>query len=180
MLVCDSPKNRPYPQLLLNFPGWRVGLHMTRSAQVIRRDFSLFVHTPFCHRRFQLGSDSTIHAVCLTHGVIGTSRPTAMFVRASKSRSNVRTMPLTDWTALSAAPLEPFCCSPVSACSESPWMITLGCPTHRANAARLRLASGSLFPFFSRMIATICLYTVSMATKSVIMDASSSCAWLDF
>ena len=44
----------------------------------------------------------------------------------------------------------------MSACSESPWMITLGCPTYRANAVRPRLANGSLFPFFTRGMATIC------------------------
>ena len=62
----------------------------------------------------------------------------------------------------------------MSACSESPGMITLGCPTYRASAARLRLANGSLFPLFSRGMATICLYTVSMATRTVTFGASSS------
>ena len=62
----------------------------------------------------------------------------------------------------------------MSACFESPWMITLGCPTYRANAARLRQANGSRFPFFSRGMAAICLCTVSMATKTVTIGASSS------
>ena len=56
----------------------------------------------------------------------------------------------------------------MSACSECPWMITLGCPTYRANAARLRLANGSLLPLFSKGIATICFYTVSVASETVI------------
>ena len=62
----------------------------------------------------------------------------------------------------------------MSACSESPWMITLGCPTYRANAVRLRLANGPLLPCFSRGMATICLYTVTVATQTVIIGTSSS------
>ena len=110
----------------------------------------------------------------------------------SKSRRRVRAISSTDCTTLSAAPLEPLLfrsevhgvaavssahaswMTAMSACSESPWMITLGCPTYRANSARQRLANGSLFSFFSRGMATICLYTVSMATKTVTIGASSS------
>ena len=141
--------------------------------------------------------------------VFGRSLPAAMFILPSKSRRRGRAIPSTDCTALSAAPFEPLLftgevrgvaavsnahaswddCQ--SACSESPWMITLGCPTYRANAARLRLANGSLFPFFSSGMATICLYTVSMATRTVTIGASSpvfrkqqsywttGCAWLN-
>ena len=76
-----------------------------------------------------------------------------MFVLPNKSRRRVRTIPPTDCTALSAAPFESLLCAgevrgvaavnnahaswmtALSACSESPWMITLGCPTCRANAA---------------------------------------------
>ena len=133
------------------------------------------------------------HAACLTiHDVIGKPLPTAMFVLLSKSRRRVRPIRSTDCTALSAAPFKPLLftgevrdvaavsnahaswMTAISACSESPWTITLGCPTYRANAARLRLANGSLLPFFSRGMATICLYTVSMGTRTVTIGASSS------
>ena len=66
----------------------------------------------------------------------------------------------------------------------------LGCPTYRANAARLRLANGSLLPFLSKRVAAIRLYTVSMAARTVFVGASfclqeaavaldNWCTWLD-
>ena len=89
------------------------------------------------------------HAGCLAiHDVIGKSLFTATFVPPSKSRRKVRAIPSTDCTAVSAAPFEPLLftsevrgvadvsgaraslMTAMSACSESPWMITLGCLTY--------------------------------------------------
>ena len=69
-------------------------------------------------------------------------------------------------------------------------MITLGCPTYRANAARLRLANRSLLPFFSRENATICLYTVDvyqncdhvrifLSLQKAVVPSDDLCAGLD-
>ena len=104
--------------------------------------------------------------------------PSRMFIHDAKND-----IPSTDCSALSAAPLEPLLftgevrdvadvssahaswMTAMSARSELLWMVTLGRPTYRAIAARLRLANGSLLPFFSRGMATICMYTVLMAAK---------------
>ena len=138
-----------------------------------RRVFRTVVSTPSFHRLSQLGNDCNVCS-------------------AQQIKTQSASHPSTDCTALSAAPFEPLLftgevrdvaavgiahaswMTAMSACSESPWMSTLRCPTYRANAARLRLANASLFPFYSRGMATICLYTVSMATTTVTIGASSS------
>ena len=123
---------------------------------MIRTVSQTFERTPSCHRSLEVTQQP--HRMSQSWA----DHYPASCVRASKSTRRVCARPSTDRTAHSAAPLEPLLftsevrgvadvhsahasrTTATSACSESPWMISWACPTYRANAGRLRHASGSL------------------------------------